>query len=115
MTRTITVPRPSVGRIVHYNGPIREHSDDGTLHETPGPCRAALITEVPDRYDHTHTVGLAVTLPTGTRYLPLASGGVPRSNHPDAEHWHWPERDGGVYRPGAGFGSLDSNGFVEGH
>lgn len=91
-TRTITVPRPTVGRIVHYNEPVRHYGDDGSFFESPGPCRAAIITEVRETQDHTHTVGLALFLPDHFEPRPLATGGAARSNHPSVGHWHWPEK-----------------------
>ncbi|WP_409238299.1 hypothetical protein [Streptomyces sp. PA5.6] len=75
------MPKPSIGRIVHY-----------LSHGTPGgeyqpQCRAAIVTEEP-RGD-SDLIALAVLNPDGmhfNRYVPQSEderrGGT----------WHWPER-----------------------
>lgn len=79
------MPKPSVGRIVHYvshGTPVRE---DGTQ-AFALQCRAAIVTEVinPD------LVGLAVLNPTGMFFNQEIthdeSGTVGGT-------WHWPERE----------------------
>ncbi|MER7047722.1 hypothetical protein [Streptomyces jumonjinensis] len=90
----MSIPAPSIGRIVHYVSHGTPVLDDGTR-AFPPACRAAVVTEVdladPDR------VGLAVDNPTGRFYHPLAAGGCRRADggctDPAAGgSWHWPER-----------------------
>jgi hypothetical protein len=85
---------PSVGRVVHYKS-----------YGTPGgefepACRAAIVTEVPDRvpdgYDSTNAndgtvVSLCVLNPSGMffdQYLSYDEAGTSGGT------WHWPERTG---------------------
>jgi hypothetical protein len=96
--RPMTEQRPSVGRIVHY-----------VSYGTPGgeygkECRAAIVTEVPERVENPQTLGLCVLNPTGmffNRTNPYDSGRVLADEPPThlcdtKEHnggtWHWPER-----------------------
>lgn len=77
--------QPSVGRIVHYVGDPQVYGDG----LRPGPCRAAIVTNViedqrPDAY-----VDLTVFDPNGQ----LIAGAVPpRPVGELGEGWHWPER-----------------------
>lgn len=77
------MPKPSVGRIVHY-----------TSYGTPGgeygqECRAAIITQVSSRDCNDAPVGLAVLNPTGMYF----HDHVHHSEQEfDGGTWHWPER-----------------------
>lgn len=84
------MPKPSIGRIVHY-----------VSYGTPGgeftsQCRAAIITEVDDPPPVNlggQRVGLAVLNPTGIFLHSLAAGGcVHREDNKAGGSWHWPER-----------------------
>ncbi|MDT0387814.1 hypothetical protein [Streptomyces dubilierae] len=75
---------PSVGRIVHYVD-WQEYGDG----PRPGPCRAAIITNViePDKADA--YVDLTIFEPNGWR----VDGAVKNDeSHTLGESWHWPER-----------------------
>ena len=91
------MPKPSVGRIVHY-----------VSYGTPGgeyqsECRAAIVTEVEpltgmdaaqaevEQWDveARHTVGLCVLNPTGQFF----NRGLHYSPNKRAGTWHWPERE----------------------
>jgi hypothetical protein len=92
------MPKPSVGRVVHY-----------VSYGTPGgeygqECRAAIVTEVSKEHSSSHgelvpKVGLCVLNPTG---LFLNQGVQYDGGEPPAEvggiigrrggTWHWPER-----------------------
>lgn len=77
--------QPSVGRIVHYVGEPQVHGDG----LRPGPCRAAIVTNViePEKVDA--YVDLTVFDPNGQ----LIVGAVrSRAVGELAEGWHWPER-----------------------
>lgn len=71
------IPRPSIGRIVHYVAP---GSADGTY---PPAHRAAIVTEA----DETGHVSLAVMNPNGMHFVDSIR------YSPDGEPftWHWPE------------------------
>ena len=95
------MPKPSVGRIVHYVSHGTPLRGDGSQ-AFPSECRAAVITEVVplagtdaaqaeiEQWDAEarYTVGLCVMNPTGLflnqglHYDPNKQGGT----------WHWPER-----------------------
>lgn len=84
------MPKPSVGRIVHYvsyGSPLRA---DGTQAFT-SECRAAMVTEVGFAGER---VGLCVLNPTGLFFHALTEGGC---RHDENSHaggtWHWPERE----------------------
>ncbi|MFD6968390.1 hypothetical protein [Streptomyces sp. NPDC059949] len=109
----MSVPQPSVGRVVHY-----------VSHGTPGgeytsQCRAAIVTELTGTPDEPGLLGLAVLSPTGMHFdraVAYDDGGetpgsgecVDAGSHgspfrycgtcgwAEAQHrggtWHWPER-----------------------
>jgi hypothetical protein len=109
----MTVPNPSVGRIVHY---VSRGSADGKF---PATCRAAVVTEVAEP-EQPRLVSLAVLNPSGLFFdqlIPYDDGqGAPgNADCPNAPHtgpfkycpacpwtaphlaggtWHWPEREG---------------------
>ena len=78
--------KPSVGRIVHY---VAYGTPGGEF--PAGVCRAAVITEVPNRTGDERTqatVSLCAINPTGlffNRGIPYNEGKAPGT-------WHWPER-----------------------
>ncbi|MFG2506745.1 hypothetical protein ACGFOW_14715 [Streptomyces rubiginosohelvolus] len=79
-------PKPTVGRIVHYVGWCE--TGDGPR---PGPCRAAIVTNViePERPDP--YVDLGIFDPNGY----LLDGAVKNDETRSVgETWHWPEREG---------------------
>jgi hypothetical protein len=94
-----TVPRPSIGRIVHYRShgtPVRE---DGTQAHPPR-CRAALITDVYDD-DNPHPDPEVVPGVEGAEWVALHVFNPRGDFYDDACHdeltklggtWHWPER-----------------------
>ncbi|QKY79393.1 hypothetical protein SEA_JODELIE19_1 [Gordonia phage Jodelie19] len=88
MGKLMTNPKPTVGRIVHYQS-----------YGTPGgeylpEARAAVITTVytdklPEMADPSKThVGLCVLNPTGMFFNQL----VPFAEVPTPGHWNWPPR-----------------------
>ncbi|MGW4886896.1 hypothetical protein [Streptomyces murinus] len=77
------MPQPTVGRIVHYVD--WQYADGGR----PGPCRAAIVTNViepgkPDAY-----VDLVIFEPNGQRLDGAVKNDESRTM---GETWHWPER-----------------------
>lgn len=91
------MPRPSIGRVVHYVSHGSPVLPDGTQAYKP-QCRAAIITEVGeyppgvsevDKDNIAVPVGLCVLNPTGMFF----DRGVMQSElgH-EGGSWHWPER-----------------------
>ncbi len=76
--------KPSVGRIVHYVD-WTEFGDG----PRPGPCRAAIVTNViePDKADA--YVDLTIFDPNGQRVDGAVKSDETRTT---GETWHWPER-----------------------
>ena len=77
---------PSVGRIVHYADTAQEYGD-GSLR--PGPCRAAIVTNVIEPGKTDAYVDLAIFDPNGWRVDGAVKNDETRST---GETWHWPER-----------------------
>jgi hypothetical protein len=77
-----TLPRPSVGRIVHY---VSRGSADGRY---PSVCRAAVITALTEH--PTLFVDLCVLNPEGLYFLSGAQAQPAEDRVPGT--WHWPER-----------------------
>lgn len=75
---------PSVGRIVHYYGPVLAGSI-GSYAPPDGPC-AAIVTAV--RGDD--TVDLVVFVPGDSTMLALTR--KQESQEPEANRWMWPPR-----------------------
>lgn len=79
--------KPSVGRIVHYIGPLVEYGD-GSFRA--GPCRAAIITNVIESGRADSHVDLTIFDPNGQ----LVTGAVRYdAERTTGETWHWPERE----------------------
>ena len=81
------MPKPSVGRIVHYTGPLVQYGDGNFR---PGPCRAAIITNVIEPGKADAYVDLTIFDPNGQ----LLDGAVRYDGDRSVgETWHWPERE----------------------
>lgn len=81
------MPQPSVGRIVHYIEGAVEYGDGSWR---PGPCRAAIVTNVIESDTLDPYVDLTVFDPNGQ----LITGAVKHDESKLGESWHWPERTG---------------------
>lgn len=85
----MTVPWPSVGRIVHYRSYGTPVLADGSQTYPPA-CRAAIITEVTNCGAHAYCVGLFVANPNGVflkEHVPYDG-----TSQQQGGTWHWPER-----------------------
>lgn len=84
--------KPTIGRIVHYVSHGTPVKEDGTQ-DYESVCRAAIVTQVPGKYDTVgqmrNSVGLAVLNPEGMFF----NRAVYYSDEHDGGTWHWPERE----------------------
>ncbi|MFJ2514689.1 hypothetical protein ACIQJX_35035 [Streptomyces griseoviridis] len=81
------MPKPTVGRIVHYVD-WQEFGDGPRT----GPCRAAIVTNVIERDKVDAHVDLTIFDPNGQRVDGAVKNDETRTT---GETWHWPEREGG--------------------
>ncbi len=79
------MPKPSIGRVVHYVSHGTPKKDDGSQ-AYASECRAAIVTKV----TNSTNVGLAVLNPSGMFFHEsvLLDG----KDDPAGGTWHWPER-----------------------
>jgi hypothetical protein len=85
------MPKPAIGRIVHYLDPTAVGDEEPNAIR----CRAAIITEI---VTDDEFVALCVLRPDGQSFMPLVvhdEGGtsVTLPGVKQIRTWHWPERD----------------------
>ncbi|MFC8859322.1 hypothetical protein [[Kitasatospora] papulosa] len=80
------MPTPTVGRIVHYVD--WQEFGDGPR---PGPCRAAIVTNVIEQDTTDAYADLTIFEPNGFRLDGAVRNDETRTT---GETWHWPEREG---------------------